>query len=158
MVRGHRHLITSRKPSQLFAQLARWADLFAELTQSPSGVAALAALMRHYHEVSGLTPQRLTQLVEGSVGAAVRDTMKTTADMLREEGRHRGRREGLQEGLVEGRLQAQRDTILRMLRTRFGSLDPRLEARVSAAAGPDLELWLDRILTALSPSEVIGES
>lgn len=143
-------LRSARRPSLLFASLARWADLFGELTTSPSGVAALAALMRYYHEVSGLSPQRLTRLVEGSVGADVRDAMKTTADMLREEGRHRGRQ--------EGRVEAQRDTVLRQLRAKFGPLDARLEARVAAAAGPELEQWLDRILTARSTSDVVRES
>ncbi len=76
--------------------------------------------------------------------------MKTTADMLREEGRYRGRQ--------EGRVEAQRDTALRLLRAKFGPLDARLEARVAAAAGPELEQWIDRILTARSPGEVFGES
>ena len=76
--------------------------------------------------------------------------MKTTADMLREEGRHRGRQ--------EGRVEARRDTVQRLLRAKFGPLDAHLEARVAAAGGAELEQWLDRILTARSPSEVVGES
>jgi hypothetical protein len=151
-------LRTARKPALLFASLERWADLFAELTLSPSGVAALAALMRYDHEVSRLTPERLTQLVEASVGAHVRDTMKTTADLLREEGRHHGRQEGLHEGLAAGRLEAQRDAVLRILRARFGALDPQLEARVALASSPELDRWLDRILTARAPANVLGPS
>ena len=135
-------LRSGRRPTQLFRSLGHWSDLFGELTRSPSGVGALAALMRYHHEVSGVTPQRLSGMLEASVGPEVREAMKTTADMLRD----------------EGRVDAQRETVLRLLRVRFGAIDPRHEARIANATGAELEVWLDRILTAKTASEVLGDS
>ncbi|MFS8069244.1 MAG: hypothetical protein ACMG6S_23025 [Byssovorax sp.] len=70
----------------------------------------------------------------------------TTADMLRAEGRS--------EGLSKG----QRAILLKLLSKRFGALREDTVARVNAAGPAELEPWFDRVLTAASLAEVLGDS
>ncbi len=69
------------------------------------------------------------------IGDEVRDTMITTADRLRAE----GRAEGL---------------LLRLLTARFGGLSSSVVERVERAAVVDIESWGERILTAATLAEV----
>lgn len=45
-------------------------------------------------------------------------------------------------------------TLLRQMQLRFGLLAPDLAARIQAAEPAQLEVWLDRVLTATGPREV----
>jgi hypothetical protein len=54
----------------------------------------------------------------------------------------------------EGRQQGEARALLRQLRAKFGPPAPELAARVEGADLPELERWLDRILTAATPDEV----
>jgi hypothetical protein len=65
---------------------------------------------------------------------------------IREEGRKEGRQEGRQEG--EARL------LLRLLRMKFGPLDPEIEEQVRSADADCLLEWGERILTAGSLQDV----
>lgn len=55
-----------------------------------------------------------------------------------------------EEGLQQGEARA----LLRQLQLKFGPLDPDLTARVQTAKPAQLEVWLDRVLTATGPGEV----
>ena len=68
---------------------------------------------------------------------------------IREEGRQEGREEGRQEG--EARV------VLRLLRLKFGTLDPEIETRVYSADADRLLGWSERILTAGSLQDVFRE-
>lgn len=59
-----------------------------------------------------------------------------------------------QEGLEKGRQEGEARALLRQLQRKFGPLDPDLTARVEAAEPAQLEVWLDRVLTATVPREV----
>ncbi|AUB80573.1 DUF4351 domain-containing protein [Candidatus Thiodictyon syntrophicum] len=55
-----------------------------------------------------------------------------------------------EEGLQQGEARA----LLRLIQGKFGPPAPDLTARVERAELPELEIWLDRILTAATPDEV----
>jgi len=67
-----------------------------------------------------------------------------------EKGRQEGRKEGRQEGRQEGEAKA----LLRLLHAKFGPPSPDLATSVQAAAPDQIEVWLTRVLTANSLSEV----
>jgi hypothetical protein len=69
---------------------------------------------------------------------------ETEVDKARREGERQGEREGA------------RTVILKLLRLRFGELPAAAVARVEAAEVPELEAWLERILTASRLEDVIG--
>ncbi len=97
--------------------------------------------------------EELRRLVAREVGKDVEEAIVTTADMLRAEGRSEGLREGRSEGLREG----QRAMLLKLLSKRFGALPEDAVARVNAAGPAELDAWFDRLLTAASLAEVLGD-
>ena len=67
----------------------------------------------------------------------------------------RGREEGRNEGREEGQITALRDTLLRLLRQRFGTLPVAMVNVVKTTSDrPHLEAWLDRVLTAETLDDV----
>jgi hypothetical protein len=67
------------------------------------------------------------------------------------------RNEGRDEGRDEGRKDGERKILLRLLRSRFGELPASVVARVEAAGVDEIELWADRVLSAKTLGEVLGE-
>jgi hypothetical protein len=57
-----------------------------------------------------------------------------------------GRELGQALGLEQGRAQAKAETLMRMLRRRFGEVPAAIEMRVSAAAVPDIDNWIDALV------------
>jgi prophage antirepressor-like protein len=72
---------------------------------------------------------------------------------IREEGREEGRREGRQEGRQEGEARV----VLRLLRLKFGPLEPETEDRVRSADADRLLEWGERVLTAESLQDVFRD-
>jgi hypothetical protein len=59
--------------------------------------------------------------------------------------------------LNEGRNEGGRSLLLQLLRTRFGELLAATVARIEAADMADLERWAERMLSAQTLAEVLGE-
>lgn len=57
----------------------------------------------------------------------------------------------------EGSLRGKADTLLKQLRLRFGQIDIEQEHRVLRATPEQLEVWLERILTAESAEDVVRD-
>ncbi len=68
----------------------------------------------------------------------------TTADVLRAEGRAQGQAEG-QAGLL-----------LRQLGVKFGPLTESVQARVHTGTAAEVEVWAERVLTAMTLDDVLG--
>jgi hypothetical protein len=98
---------------------------------------------------------RYRRLVSRKEYGKVQDVELTWADRIRLEGEKKGRREGLQEGLQEGLLLGKRETLKRLLASRFGPLSVRAESRIDALASvEELDSCFDRGLTAGSLAEL----
>jgi hypothetical protein len=139
-------LKSSRTPELLVAQLGRWAELMRQVARAPDGMAALGTILQYVWEVHAtIGVDELRELVAREVGKDVEEAIVTTADMLRAEGRSEGQREG------------QRGMLTKLLRQRFGALPDEALARIDAAGALELEGWFDRVLTAPTLVEVLGE-
>jgi hypothetical protein len=83
------------------------------------------------------------------------------AAILREEGRQQGKQEGRQEGKQEGRQEGRQEgeaaLLLRLMERRFGPLNPNLRERVRTADADTLLVWGERLLTAATPAEILGD-
>jgi hypothetical protein len=64
---------------------------------------------------------------------------------------------GIKKGVKKGVKKGQVDSLLRVLKGRFGTLDAGTRARVRAAAPEHLETWLDRAITAQRLADVFGD-
>jgi hypothetical protein len=61
--------------------------------------------------------------------------------------------------LIErGREEGQRTTLLKQLRSKFGKLPDAATARVNGAEVAELDLWLERILSASTLDDVFSEA
>ena len=58
--------------------------------------------------------------------------------------------------LQEGRTQALRESLTRLLRARFGTLDGGTERLLGAASAGALDRWLERALTAERRADVVS--
>jgi predicted transposase YdaD len=80
---------------------------------------------------------------------------------IREEGRQEGRQEGWQEGREEGRAEGRQEgearVVLRLLRLKFGPLEPEIEDRVRSGDADRLLEWGERALTAESLRDVFRD-
>lgn len=54
--------------------------------------------------------------------------------------------EGVAKGLVQGHAQAKTETLMRMLRRRFGEVPEAVELKVSSAPVADIDNWIDAIV------------
>ena len=138
-------LKNSRTPDLIVAQLGRWGELMRQVVRAPDGMAAVGTIFGYMCAVDETYgPEELLRLVAREVGKEVEEAIVTTADMLRAEGRNEG-------------LKAQRATLLKQLSQRFGVLPGDAVARITAAGQVELEAWFDRVLTAPTLAEVLGE-
>ena len=68
------------------------------------------------------------------------------------------RREAIQEGIKEGLEHGERNVLLRQLRRRFGAeVDGEVERRVAAASPEQVEVWTDRVLSAVTLAELLAD-
>jgi hypothetical protein len=145
----------AREPGELLQALARCVDLVREVRAAPNGREALERIWRYIFVVSNpQDPEALVDRLIAVVGKESEEDVMTVADWLREEGRKEGRQEGRQEGRDEGR----RETLLRMMRARFGEVPETAVARIRAAGSAQLDAWADRILTAATLDDVLAQT
>ncbi|HEX5053027.1 MAG TPA: Rpn family recombination-promoting nuclease/putative transposase [Planctomycetota bacterium] len=143
-VRGARH----HDPAEF---VRRWLDLLRALWREPAGRRTAAALFG-YMACQLESPCEQFASAASLVHEEARIMSDTIADQFREEGFRSGLAQGLQAGRAEGRA----ELMLRLLRRRFGSVTPAVEARIRAADIEQLEAWAERLLTAADPAQVLG--
>lgn len=66
-------------------------------------------------------------------------------------------RDWKQQGIEEGRQEGEAALLMRLLELRFGPLDEAIRSRVQEADAETLMRWGERILTAATAEEVVGE-
>lgn len=97
----------------------------------------LTLSIRYIIEVSGAEPEDVAVALKDAP-IEVRETAMTLAEKLRQ----------------QGRLEGRRDTLLGLLRLKFGTITPDVEVRIRAADEAALEAWTAAILTANSVVDV----
>lgn len=136
----------AREPDELVQQLGRWLHLVREARLAPNGVAAIVRIWKYILATNQPPrPEVLVQRLLAVAGQEEKEEIVTAADQLIE----RGRQEGLREGL--------RATVQKLLRLRFGALSDDVTMRIARADTVQLEQWVERVLTAATLSEVLGE-
>lgn len=90
---------------------------------------------------------------EDDMSAEIRAWFEDYEKKLRTEASTEARKEGIKEGIKEG----ERNSLLRILRVRFGELPAVAVARIEAADMADLERWGERVLGAQTLAEVLDE-
>jgi flagellar biosynthesis/type III secretory pathway protein FliH len=123
----------------------------------------LAAVLCYLLYVSPVPSDRVVRAAD-PLPASLKEEIVTGAQQLieqgRQEGLQRGRVEGRVEGRIEGRVEGRQEalaaTLLRLAHRRFGDIPAETAARIEAAPTPDLERWLEGLLTAERLNDLFG--
>jgi predicted transposase YdaD len=130
-------------------EVARWVDVLAAAWTTPSGPALLQVIMHYLLQTRHLDMPRLQIEIRSVLGTEVGDQlMKTTADILRQQGRAQGR--------AEGRAEGQAELLLHQLERRFGSLPAAIVARIRSGSPQDLQRWAGAVLEATTLDAVLA--
>jgi hypothetical protein len=143
----------ARSALNLLAELQQISSVFAALERSGAADEQCSALFAYSWAVAQVEVAEMSEFVREHAWPKLEGATMTTADKLRAEGWARGREEGLEEGRAEGLARA----LWKQLRAKFPHVSPELEQRIQAADVAQLELWLERVLGAEHPEDVVGE-
>ena len=128
--------------AEALAALDRWGDLLVAVDRDagpPSGREAVAAIGWYCLEVAQIPAEDLHVTFE-RILQRPEETIMSTAEKLRREGRTEGRCE----------------VLLRLLTKRFGPQSTEIVSRINAAAIPELDRWVDRLLDAKTLDDVFA--
>jgi len=143
-------LRSGRNPAWIVQNIGEWVELIREVRRAPHGAAALAMIWRYILTVEKRqTPEEVVKMLSKAVGSEEREELRSVADQLIERGLQRGLQQGVQLGL--------RTTLRKQLTLRVGALPEAAVARVNAAEQDELDVWAERVLTASTLAEVLGE-
>ncbi|HKE20671.1 MAG TPA: DUF4351 domain-containing protein [Kofleriaceae bacterium] len=117
------------------------------VASAPHGLEALAQVVRYTLLVSEhVAPAEFAALLEREIGPEARETVMTIGEQL------------IQQGIERGKLEGERAFLLKLIRLRFGDVvDEQTGLRIARASSEQLETWGERILSAASLSELLGD-
>lgn len=143
----------SRDPRTLLESLASWLDVAAEVRRTDHGVHAFQRVLRYIFQTvgtaGGLSDRQIHAFVKRVKDPALAEEIVTLAQMLENK--------GLKKGLKQGRAEGRAEMLLRQLRAKFGKVPARTTTRVKAADEATLDRWAERILTARTVAETLGD-
>ena len=137
----------ARNAEQFLAHLSAWGKELERLVHDdPVGDDRLS-VMRYILKVAGEIPFEVLQQRLLDVAPAAEETMATAAEQLIAK--------GIEKGIEKGRVQAMRETLQRLMRTRFRSeVDDAMLQRVAEATPEEVDHWLGCFATAEKPADV----
>jgi predicted transposase/invertase (TIGR01784 family) len=129
----------ARTRPDLLEILSGWADVLREVVSVPNGLEALVLVMRYILLVNDhVEPDALQAFLERVAGPDAKDTIMTAGERLI--------------------LQGERGLLLRQLRKRFGNqVDADIERRLAAASGEQVGTWAERVLSAVTLTELMAD-
>jgi flagellar biosynthesis/type III secretory pathway protein FliH len=111
----------------------------------PDGQRAILRLFSYLSRVApNVDPKDLTERIQRAIPER-NDIVSTLAEKWLEQGEKKGRNEG------------RRETVRRLVELKFGVLDASAVAQLEAADDAALSRYIERVLTATSVGEVLGE-
>ena len=133
-------------PAEALAGLDRWSDLLVAVDRDegpPQGREAVAEIGWYCLYVTEIPAEDLRVALE-RILQRPEETIMSTAEKLKREGR------------AEGRTEGRAELLLRQLTKRFGPVSAEAMSRIKAAAIPELDRWGERLLDASSLAEVFA--
>ena len=136
-----------------------WVERLGVLRREPGGASTLAAFLWYLLTVSPIEDARIIEAAE-ELPEPVEEEFMTGLERLRRAAREEGREEGHQAGREEGREAGTRHalaaTLHKLLHLRFGGVPAAAAMRIEAAPTPELERWIEGVLTAESLEALLG--
>jgi hypothetical protein len=134
-------LKNAREAVWLGGELSRWKELIAAVLDERDGTRALTALFRYIVQTNPVvTRDVLRGLLPGDRGTEVEEAVMNWFEQEMDRREQRG----------------ERRVLLKQLRLRFGELPDAVVARIEAADRPELDVWVERVMTASRLEDVLG--
>ena len=130
----------ARHEDDMIAAMQKVSDLVRAVYLAPRGVQALATVLRYIMEVSDTNPGKMMRFLQTEIDPMAHQTLITTAERLRREGRKQGSQAMLQ----------------KLLTYRFGPLPENVQAQLAVADVDLIDIWARRVLSASSLEEVFA--
>lgn len=145
-----RYLRDGRHFDQLLQNMPEWLGPFQRLARGPErNVAALEQLLRYVALVTGELRFAVFRAMIVSQIPETEEVTMTVAEELRAEGEAKG--------LAKGRKQGRAETLEKLMALKFGALSTEHAALIDTATEQQLEVYIERILTATSAAEVLAD-
>lgn len=142
-------LRSARAPGTMLEAMAPWLDLLQQVRRAPHGVHAFQRILRYIFVAAGhVSEGRFHAFIDRVTDPELAEEIVTLAEMFEKKGLKRGR--------VEGRVEGRADTLLQLLRAKFGDVPADAAARVQTADERTLKRWIERFVRAGSMAEVFG--
>jgi predicted transposase/invertase (TIGR01784 family) len=141
----------ARDADRLRRNLPLWVTWLDELMRSPSGPTKVEQALRYVLLVAG--ELRFEELCATLLEIPeTKEVAMTIAEQLRAEGHAKGHAQGHAQGHAHGLA----DALAKQMTLKFGALSPDHAARIATATELQLDVWIERILTASTPEAVFG--
>ena len=138
----------------LGVRLPEIVGLFRDVARSPTGLAALEAVLRYLTSATDAFDEpALRQALDQALPTLGGTIMPT----LMEQWTERARQQGVQQGIQQGQTQGEAALLVRQLERKFTRLPAKYRTRVEAADAHTLLRWGERILTAQTLKEVFED-
>jgi predicted transposase/invertase (TIGR01784 family) len=129
-----------RDAEKLLANLAHWADAFRAASDAPSGMQAVAQLLRYVYWVCPeLHYQEFRETIRRQLPES-EEAVMTIAEQLIQQGRVEGR--------VQGRVEGRVELLEQLILEKFGTLPPTLRELLASATDEQFARYSRRVLRA----------
>lgn len=138
-----------RSIDKLLGSLPKWRHEFERLIRADPTLGDAQVFLDYILRVSGDVSFEIVRQKFIEVIPELEVAMASAAEQLIQKGEERG--------LKKGRQEANRTMLARQLQLRFGALGPELEARIAEGSSDELEIWLERVITAETLDAVFAD-
>ncbi|MDI1450190.1 Rpn family recombination-promoting nuclease/putative transposase [Polyangium sp. 6x1] len=139
----------ARDPEELFAGLGRWAEALRQVMRAPDGETAIKAVMEYLRSVGKRDEVEVVMAVKKVVGDSAFDRIFYAGERIEQYKRWQEER---------AKEPGKRELLARQLKLRFGELPASAQEALDAATFEELDGIAERILTASTLAEVLGEA
>jgi hypothetical protein len=138
----------ARTPARVQACLPEWIETVRQLRSTPNGRLDVEQVYRYILQVARELPIADFRATVRRQLPETEDIAMTIAEQLRAE--------GLAEGEAKGEAKARTHALKKMMTLKFGSLSAEHATRIEATTEQQLDLYIERILTASTAEEVFA--
>lgn len=139
----------ARHARRLLDNLPFWARRFREALQAPHGAESMDKLVHYITLVNEhISWEDFRATIHQHAPEAEEATMTIAEQLIA-----KGRAEGLTKGEAKGRA----DLLCKQLTLKFGEVPSDYQARLANASLVELDVWAERVLSAMSLAEVFAE-
>jgi hypothetical protein len=137
-----------RSIEAFLAHLARWGDELDRLAREDPNPEDIALVVRYILRVAGEAPFDLLRERIAQAAPTFEEPMASAAEQLIQQ--------GIQQGVQRGHVDTLRNTLVRLLRVRFGAIDENVQRQIDDASPATLERWIERVVTVANANDVFA--